>query len=126
MYICSMSYTIDTQRSKAIRKMMKNKTVTIPTSSFGSYTLANLASDIQVRFVNIDNSIFYNDFGVEVTITFVPDVTGYVKRRLPKLVRSEVRCNSKVRKFFKLYLLNFGVKISHIKSVKVKINEAKS
>ena len=121
-----MSYTIDTQRSKAIRKMMNNKTITIPTSEFSSYTLSNLVSDIQIRFVNVDNGIFYVDYGVEVSYTFPPEVTDYVKRRLPKLVRNEVRTNSKVRKFFKLYLMNFGVKTSHIKSIKIKSNEAKS
>ena len=121
-----MSYTIDTQRSKAIRKMMKNKTITIPASEFSSYTLSNLVSDIKVRFVNVDNGIFYVDYGVEVSYTFSPGLTDYVKGRLSKLVRNEVRCHSKVRKFFKLYLMNFGVKLSHVKSIKIKSNEAKS
>jgi hypothetical protein len=121
-----MSYTIDTQRSKAIRKMMNNKTITIPTSEFSSYTLSNLASDIKVRFVNVDNGIFYVDYGVEVSYTLSPGITDYAKKRLPILVRNEVRSNSKVRKFFKLYLMNFGVKLSHIKSIKIKSNEAKS
>ena len=120
-----MSYTIDTQRSKAIRKMMKNKTITIPTSEFSSYTLSHLASDIKVRFVNVDDGIFYVDYGVEVSYTFDHGVTDYVKKRLPVLVRNEVRANSKVRKFFKLYLMNFGVKTSHIKSIKIKSNEIK-
>lgn len=121
-----MSYTIDPQRSKAIRKMMKNKTITIPTSEFSSYTLSNLVSNMEVRFVNVDNGIFYVDYGVEVSVTFLPEVSEYVKRRLPKLIRNEVRTNPKVRKFFKLYLMNFGVKLSHIKPIKIKVNEAKS
>jgi hypothetical protein len=119
-----MSYTIDPHKSKAIRKMMKNKSITIESNEI-NYILSKVATDIRVRFVNVDCGRYYSDFGVEVSITFTPGVTDYVKKRLTRHIRVEVRTNSKIKKFFKVYLLNFGVVASHIKPIKIKVNEAK-
>ena len=119
-----MSYTIDPHKSKVIRKMMKNKSITIESNEL-NYILSKVATDMKVRFVNVDCGRYYSDFGVEVSITFTPDVTDYVKKRLTRHIRVEVRTNSKIKKFFKVYLLNFGVVASHIKPIKIKVNEAK-
>ena len=138
-YICSMSYTVDIERSKYIRKMLKNKTMSLPLEVcqyFGEFN-----QEVKIRFVNCESTYYTSNpcITIEVIIdgTFdkminLPDYPkGHrvVKKRtryLTTTLRQTIKHHPKVKSFLKAYLSHFGIKQCYIETIKFKQNEVKS
>ena len=133
-----MNYTIDTQRSKMIRKMLKHKAFTIPLNVhtyFGQFT-----QDVTMRFVNCEYvSLGCSSIAIEVTIngTFenvmgLPEfpkghrITNKRNRYVIKSLKNSIQNNRMVKRLFRAYLAHFGLTNIYIDTIKFKHNEVKS
>lgn len=137
-YICNMNYIIDIQKSKAIRKMLKHKTFTIPLNVHTYFGQFN--QDVTMRFVNCENvSWGCSSIAIEVTIngTFesvmglndFPKGHRITKKRksyIVKSLRNSIQHNKLAKSLFKSYLAHFGLTNIHIDTIKFKHNETKS
>lgn len=127
-----MSYTIDTQRSKDIRKILKKKPLSFHLS--GKMYGYDISQDVTVRFINCESYTNNPYITIEVTmnksIRDIMDIPSYWGRRQMNRVNNNlkeaIKSNPQVKKYLKVYLSHFGIINYHIETIKFKHNEVKS
>jgi len=127
-----MSYTIDTQRSKDIRKILKKKPLSFHLD--GRIYGYDISQDVTVRFINCESWTNNPYITIEVTmnkpVREIMDIPSYWGKRQMNRVNNNlkemIKCNPQVKKYLKVYLSHFRIINYHIKTIKFKHNEVKS
>ena len=127
-----MSYTIDIQRSKDIRKGLKKRPLSFHLK--GRIYGYDISQDITVRFINCESWTNNPCITIEVTmnksIRDIMDIPSYWGRRQMNRVNNNlkeaIKSNPQVKKYLKVYLSHFGIINYHIETIKFKHNEVKS
>jgi hypothetical protein len=131
-YICIMSYTIDTQRSKDIRKMLKKRPLSFHLK--GRIYGYDISQDVTVRFINCESYTNNPYITIEVTmnkpVRDIMDIPSYWgKRQMNRItsnLREIIKSDPQVKKYLKVYLSHFGIINYYVKTIKLTHNEAKS
>lgn len=126
-----MSYTIDINRSKDIRKGLKKKPLSFHLD--GGIWGRTINQDFVIRFINCESytSAPYITIEVSMDKTFneIMDIPQYWSSRQLKRAKDNfrelIRHNPQVKKYLKVYLAHFGIRNYHIKTIKFKHNEVK-
>ena len=127
-----MSYTIDTQRSKDIRKILNKKPLSFHLS--GRMYGYDISQDVTVRFVNCDSYTNNPYITIEVTMNKplrdIMDIPSYwgkrQKNRITSNFREIIKNDPQVKKYLKVYLSHFGIINYYVKTIKLTHNEVKS
>ena len=127
-----MSYTIDTQRSKDIRKILNKKPLSFHLS--GRMYGYDISQDVTVRFVNCDSYTNNPYITIEVTMNKplrdIMDIPSYWgKRQMNRITsnfREIIKNDPQVKKYLKVYLSHFGIINYYVKTIKLTHNEVKS
>ena len=128
-----MSYTIDIQRSKEIRKGLKKRPLSFHLKEKKIYGY-DVSQDVTVRFINCESWTNTPYITIEVTMNKplrdIMDIPSYWgKRQMNRITsnfREIIKNDPQVKKYLKVYLAHFGIRSFLIKTIKFKHNEVKS
>ena len=127
-----MSYTIDIQRSKDIRKGLKKRPLSFHLK--GKIYSYDISQDITVRFINCESYTNNPYITIEVTMNKplrdIMDIPSYWgKRQMNRITsnfREIIKNDPQVKKYLKVYLAHFRIINYYVKTIRLTYNEAKS
>ena len=128
-----MSYIIDIQRSKQIRKGLKKRPLSFHLKEKKIYGY-DISQDVTIRFINCESYTNNPYITIEVTMNKplrdIMDIPPYWgKRQMNRITsnfRDIIKNDPQVKKYLKVYLSHFGIINYYIKTIKLTHNEAKS